>query len=165
MNPAMTRSIVSHRFWQSNTFLEQYRCSLCVNSYNAPPGRSSDASAPQASHSQAADDDEEEGTATKSKQAKGEQQPDSGNGDKYWDEEDELEEYVMRRDLGQVKDDDADDSASDSDGMTCNLYYTLGFSALTIPMFHLSNGSSGASRAPLLSKPITRVSSTQHALA
>jgi len=36
--------------------------------------------------------------------------------DDYWDEEDELEEYVMRRDLGQIKEDDADGSSSDSEG-------------------------------------------------
>lgn len=36
--------------------------------------------------------------------------------DGYWDEEDELEEYVMRRDLGQIKEDDADGSGSDSEG-------------------------------------------------
>lgn len=93
---------------------------------NAAPGGSSDASAPQASHSQAADEEEEEeGDAAKSKQAKKEQQGGSRKGDEYWDEEDELEEYVMRRDLGQIKDCDADDSASGSDGMICNLYQTF----------------------------------------
>ena len=39
--------------------------------------------------------------------------------DDYWDEEDELEEYIMKRDLGQIKEHSAggsDSSRSDSEG-------------------------------------------------
>ncbi|CAL8462965.1 g2499 [Coccomyxa elongata] len=86
------------------------------SSAESSDGGSSDASAPQASPSHAADEEEEQGDAAKSKEAKAEQQGDSRKGDKYWDEEDEQEESVMRRDLGQIKDYDANDSVSGSDG-------------------------------------------------
>ncbi|EIE27309.1 hypothetical protein COCSUDRAFT_55328 [Coccomyxa subellipsoidea C-169] len=52
--------------------------------------------------------------AAKSASAERQQGSEGGAGDDYWDEEDELEDYVMRRDLGQIKDDNAEGSGSDS---------------------------------------------------
>lgn len=122
MNPVMILTtipspILAVRHLLGETPLKTHM--LSVRFCNAAPGGSSDASASQASHSQA--DEEEEGNAAKSKHAKREQQADSGKENEYWDEEDELEEYVMRRDLGQIKDDDADGSGSGSEGAICNL--------------------------------------------
>ena len=42
--------------------------------------------------------------------------------DDYWDEEDELEEYIMKKDLGQIKERSgtgSDSSHSDSEGTLC----------------------------------------------
>ena len=46
-------------------------------------------------------------------------QENSGTDD-YWDEEDELEEYIMKKDLGQIKDDSeagGSSAGSDSEGV------------------------------------------------
>jgi hypothetical protein len=46
--------------------------------------------------------------------------------DDYWDEEDELEEYIMKKDLGQIKDDsDAGSSSACSDSEGALLHLTL----------------------------------------
>lgn len=43
--------------------------------------------------------------------------PEDGSaGDDYWDEEDELEEYIMKRDLGQIREHSAANDRSDSSG-------------------------------------------------
>lgn len=42
---------------------------------------------------------------------------DSGTKEDYWDEEDELEEYIMKRDLGQIKEQGGDSSSND-EGVT-----------------------------------------------
>ena len=68
----------------------------------------------------------------KAKKVKGEspekaQEPgfqENSGADDYWDEEDELEEYIMKKDLGQIKDDsDAGGSSagSDSEGALSHL--------------------------------------------
>ena len=41
---------------------------------------------------------------------------DGSAGDDYWDEEDELEEYIMKRDLGQIREHSAANDRSDSSG-------------------------------------------------
>jgi hypothetical protein len=73
-------------------------------------------STPVPSASRSNDSEEANERAAKSARADRQQQTENGAGDDYWDEEDELEEYVMRRDLGQIKDDNAEGSGSDSEG-------------------------------------------------
>lgn len=45
---------------------------------------------------------------------------DSAAKEDYWDEEDELEEYIMKRDLGQIKEGDGSDSSSSSEEGSCS---------------------------------------------
>ena len=66
------------------------------------------------------------GKGKKAKKRQGSEQPsaqqdpsvpeDGSAGDDYWDEEDELEEYIMKRDLGQIREHSAANDRSDSSG-------------------------------------------------
>ena len=66
------------------------------------------------------------GKGKKAKKRQGSEEPsaqqdpsvpeDGSAGDDYWDEEDELEEYIMKRDLGQIKEHSAANDRSDSSG-------------------------------------------------
>ena len=66
------------------------------------------------------------GVGKKAKKRQGSEKPiarqdpsapeDCSAGDDYWDEEDELEEYIMKKDLGQIRERSTADHHSDSSG-------------------------------------------------
>ena len=68
----------------------------------------------------------EKGKGKKAKKRQGSERPsaqqdrsareDCSAGDDYWDEEDELEEYIMKRDLGQIREHSTAGNRSDSSG-------------------------------------------------